>query len=104
MAEERLRALTAGSLLIVTRLLGMVASLLLVACAAAKPGSFIGYMSLGEWAEKKAERLNECKHDRRVKTEQKALRCLGGFKKHRGTGACVDASAWVARVAEGIKE
>lgn len=72
-------------------------------CAAAKPGTLIGIVTLQDWERRKAERLNICSHKPGIDTATKARRCLRGYKTHRGTPTCTDAAAWIARVEAGIE-
>ncbi len=83
----------------------LLSSLVLTAsCARARPGTFFGKPTVEIWEAEKRDRLNECEHDPEVMTEEAARRCLGAYERHRGTKACVDASAWVSRVRDGNEE
>ncbi len=84
----------------------LVLSLALLAfgCARAEPGTILGKPTVADWEHEKRERLNTCEHDPRVHSEKDARRCLGAYQKHRGTDACVDATAWVSRVRDGNVE
>lgn len=73
-------------------------------CASAKPGTIFGKPTMDDWEEEKRERLKSCEHDPEVQSEEDARRCLGAYKKHRGTNTCVDANAWVSRVRDGNDE
>lgn len=116
MFEEGLRALAAASARDARRKAGrksvgfrlpmrrfvLLTSLLCFAgCARAEPGTVFGKPTVEDWEAGKRDRLNACQHDDRVESEKDAHRCLGAYDRHRGTDACVDATAWVSRVRSG---
>ena len=95
------RQKSVGSAFAMHRILVMMSLLCFAGCARAEPGTVFGKATVEDWESEKADRLNACQHDPKVESERDARRCLGAYDRHRGTDACIDATAWVSRVRSG---